>query len=366
MKTLLLIINRKYGGGAERVFEIIRQGFDQSEYKVVVLYTHQKIKLPRLVRLIYCYFKVVYFSLRHNPYIISGLHEENFLAFFAPTLKRKILSLHNNEFPSGVIGFIHNSIYKWASKTKKINLVTVSNGLNYAYKQKIPNFDSDVIHNSLLEKNYNFDKNLFDKNLAFKPKAMNKILLVGRFVEQKNILLAIKIFTVWQKENKQLILTIIGKGPEKEAIKDAIKINGLSDRIILKDWTSSLNKDYEDNDILLFSSKIEGFGNVIIEAISNGLYVFSNDCKFGPKEILFPCRNILEELKDDYISNNLGTLIKYDIDEDEVIIVDRFKRAYESFVRLNNNHFSEANKKIIYERFKTKNLIKSYKNLLEK
>ena len=43
MKTLLLIINRKYGGGAERVFEIIRQGFDQSEYKVVVLYTHQKM-----------------------------------------------------------------------------------------------------------------------------------------------------------------------------------------------------------------------------------------------------------------------------------------------------------------------------------
>ena len=81
---------------------------------------------------------------------------------------------------------------------------------------------------------------------------------------------------------------------------------------------------------------------------------------------MFPNKNILRRLNDDFISNNLGTLIKYDTEEDEIIIIDRFNRAYESFIKLNNNHFFEVNKKIIYERFKTKNLVRSYKNILEK
>ena len=46
------------------------------------------------------------------------------------------------------------------------------------------------------------------------------------------------------------------------------------------------NKFYQDNEIFILSSIYEGFGNVLVEAMSFGLKIISTDCANGPSEIL--------------------------------------------------------------------------------
>ena len=61
---------------------------------------------------------------------------------------------------------------------------------------------------------------------------------------------------------------------------------GLQKNIFLIGSISEPEIFYEDADLFVLSSSSEGFGNVIIEALSYGVPVVSTDCKSGPAEIL--------------------------------------------------------------------------------
>ena len=56
------------------------------------------------------------------------------------------------------------------------------------------------------------------------------------------------------------------------------------------------------SDCFLFPSIYEGFGNALAEAISVGTTVITNDCKFGPAEMLGIEGPVKEKIiKEDYI-----------------------------------------------------------------
>jgi len=364
MPSILLIINKPSGGGAEKVFSTLLAGFLAAGYRVKVFYTSKsKIKF-RLLRFILNYLKILVISIRFNPIIISGLHEENLLAFLAPTSNKKILSLHTNEFPKGKLGFIHNQLYKLASSRSNTELVCVSNGLKNIFCKKIEGFKSSVIYNGLLDfsKIYHSPKDINVSN--YNPRELKNILVVGRFVHQKNIILAISIFEEWQKINKDLKLTIIGEGPQANQINFAIKGKGLDEKITIKPWTNRIEEEYQKHEILLFTSKWEGFGNVIIEAISQGLYVFSTDCNFGPREIIFPEMDINRKIDSSFLSNSYGTIVKYSPNDTINRSVLLFTNAYESYLTEPTYDHDDRDMHEFYERFSKAKLIKNYTQLL--
>jgi GalNAc-alpha-(1->4)-GalNAc-alpha-(1->3)-diNAcBac-PP-undecaprenol alpha-1,4-N-acetyl-D-galactosaminyltransferase len=60
----------------------------------------------------------------------------------------------------------------------------------------------------------------------------------------------------------------------------------MEDQIILAGNTSDVSKYYNKAKIFAFTSKHEGFPNVITEAMSYGLACISTDCPHGPSEII--------------------------------------------------------------------------------
>jgi len=114
-----------------------------------------------------------------------------------------------------------------------------------------------------------------------------KLIAVGEFKAQKNFTnLVDAIYFAKYSLDLDLDLLILGDGDEKVHIAKKIKNMGLEKNIFLAGWVDDPLPYFDLADLFVLSSNYEGFGVVIVEAMSRGLNIVSTNCKSGPSEIL--------------------------------------------------------------------------------
>jgi glycosyltransferase involved in cell wall biosynthesis len=118
------------------------------------------------------------------------------------------------------------------------------------------------------------------------PNKRFEILSVGRLDKQKDFGLLLESFEQLVRKNPNLRLNIVGDGPLKSTIVKSIKRLQLTKFVNMLGWLQKPDKVYKNSDLFILSSKREGFGYVLIEAMSFGLPIISTNTPFGPKEIL--------------------------------------------------------------------------------
>lgn len=113
-----------------------------------------------------------------------------------------------------------------------------------------------------------------------------RVIAVGRYVYQKGFDLLLKAWSIVEKRNKDWNLVVFGQGSRDsyEKMIDDLKIE--KKRCHLLGPTNDIKKEYLDSSIFVFSSRFEGFGMVLVEAMSCGLPCISFDCPCGPKDII--------------------------------------------------------------------------------
>lgn len=105
-----------------------------------------------------------------------------------------------------------------------------------------------------------------------------RFLAVGRFSHKhKGFDLLIKAFNIFAKNNKDRHLDIVGEGPEEELYKELIKEYKLEERITIHPFTNNVQAFYSNAQVYVLSSRWEGFGLVLVEAMAHGLPVVSSD-----------------------------------------------------------------------------------------
>ena len=104
-----------------------------------------------------------------------------------------------------------------------------------------------------------------------------KLVVVSRLVNQKNIDIVIK--AVKRIEDKNILLNIVGDGPELNNLKNLVKEKSLNKRVsfIGKIKNSELHNYLEDADIFIQASNYEGLPHSILEAINYEIPILSTE-----------------------------------------------------------------------------------------
>lgn len=201
-----------------------------------------------------------------------------------------LLGIICNNLKSKVIGWQHNSYYAYFNTPNKYNWRQ-----DELFEKYIRNLDKYIVltdeDKCCVEKMFSANcvriYNPLSFNSAIKSNCTEKnIISVGRLVkEQKGFDLLTEAFAIIAPKCSDWILQIIGDGEEKENLNNLVHKLNMEKQIKIQPFTNHIEDYYLNSSIFVSSSRWEGFGLVITEAMECGVPVvaFENS---GPKEII--------------------------------------------------------------------------------
>lgn len=211
-------------------------------------------------------------------------HETSFL-YKINDGSKKILELHfSKKFRQ------YNDKYNNTSFLKKI----ISCYLNFRDFQSAKHYDKFIVLTNEDKKEWkNFNNiEVISNPISFDCKEVinnnsNEIIAAGRLCPQKGFDLLIEI---WAKIAKDLRdkwhLTIYGSGPDHDKLQDKISEYKLNDCTSIHPAVKDIETVYNNSSIFCFTSRYEGFGLSLLEAMAHGLPCITFNCPCGPSEII--------------------------------------------------------------------------------
>ena len=164
-------------------------------------------------------------------------------------------------------------------------------------------------------------------------------ITVGNLRKEKNQLLLIQAFFILK--NLPCKLLIVGAGAMEEELKQKVKDLGLMDKIIFCGFDKNPFKYVNRSDCFVLSSNVEGFPNVLIEALACGKPVISTDCSSGPRELLAPDTNLHHRAINNYEIGEYGILTPV---RDVISLANAMKKMMED-EGLRNKYLTKAAKR---------------------
>lgn len=113
-----------------------------------------------------------------------------------------------------------------------------------------------------------------------------RVLSIGRYAYDKGNDLLLQAWAIIEKQNPDWTLDIYGNGNREPYQKQMIELGVYQHRCHLFGPVADVKKEYLSSSVFVLSSRFEGFGLVIIEAMACGVPVIAFDCENGPRSII--------------------------------------------------------------------------------
>ncbi|MGE6487390.1 glycosyltransferase [Paenisporosarcina sp. NPDC076898] len=307
-KNLLFILPSLQGGGAEKVTLNIIKDLDKEKFNITLLLIKKEgvywdlvpdhIKLisilnqnDSITKNLYRIIKQVIKFSKDNDIIIGALElTATYLAIIAGTLlnKPRVGWLHINlkEFPHAK-KFSHKILIKLLYPLLNV-VIAVSNGARNSLIEISPSLEKKIVtvYNPLP---MDVISKLADEDIDINfniNSSIPMILGMGRLTYQKGFEYLITAHANLIKNGYEHNLIILGEGEERSHLESLVKKLGVSNTVFLPGFQSNPYSWMKKADLFVLSSRFEGFGMVLGEAMSLGVPVISTNCPSGPEELL--------------------------------------------------------------------------------
>jgi glycosyltransferase involved in cell wall biosynthesis len=178
-----------------------------------------------------------------------------------------------------LIGWIHNS-YEALFGEKSLY---IGPELCKHYEFQLEKLNDTIVLCQYDAQQYHFPTKVIYNPLTLTPGKIStgkskKFLAVGRFSRlHKGFDLLIEAFRIFAEKNQEWTLDIVGEGTEEPIYRKLIKKYQLENRIHIHPFTNHIQEYYSAAQVYVLSSRWEGFGLVLIEAMAHGLPVISSN-----------------------------------------------------------------------------------------
>ena len=211
-------------------------------------------------------------------------------------LRREINFINDIKDGSKKIGEIHFGRYKYRDINIKFLPHIINKGLSFLWMKQLDNkikkLDRFVV---LTNEDASYWKGINNISVIPNPITIHneeiklcnakRVIAVGRYTYQKGFDILIEAWKMVHSKHPEWILNIYGPG-DKTFYEQLIINNNLSSSIICHGATNDIIKKYKESSFFVFSSRYEGFGLVLAEAMSVGLPCVSFACPCGPRDII--------------------------------------------------------------------------------
>lgn len=301
---ILILVSKLNGGGAERVASLWANGFVSRNHKVaiaicakdrhneyplddsVIVYNIGKYKLAR-----YLFYRNVFFGAYCYRKVINQFQPDVIIAVLPPNAYYAKKALLGRHIP--IINTEHNAF------EKPPYLPINKNDSNHKFKwNKLYNHVTVITQ---ADKDYIADRlrnvSVLPNPLAYTPlntipKKKKTILAAGRFEvwHCKGFDILIKAWAKIASKYPEWELKIVGAvASEKESfsyLSNLISKHHIDSQVQLLSFSENIDKMYRESSIFVLSSRYEGFGMVLIEAMSQGCACIACDYKGRQSEII--------------------------------------------------------------------------------
>lgn len=175
---------------------------------------------------------------------------------------------------------------RWMARTTAA-LVAISRATADALAEYefMPRRRIQVIYNGIQGKTVTVEQTRSLAGELALPEGARVLCMVSRLDPIKNHSLALKAFQTLCDRFDNLVLVIVGDGPERAAIEKQVRELGLSERVRLAGYSASPEQYTALADLYLLTSYSEGTSMTLLEAMSLGVAPVATDVGGNPEII---------------------------------------------------------------------------------
>lgn len=283
----------------------LKYDFIKSKKITKFIYTFRTLGKKYIIFNIVLYILIFLFDFYYYHTKIKAFLKENdfdaIVSFyqFSPTYftnykkARQIIWLHGSvEHFFGKFTKIFRSKYE-KNLNKYDYIVTIAREMKEQLIRFYPNLKNHNI--KIIYNPFDFNDILLKSNDKTSLSEDEKILIRDKYIctvtridenhkDIKTIIMAYKI--LYDNSDISDKLYIIGDGVDRYSLEKITKYLNLEKNILFLGKKTNPYVWMKNANIFILSSKTEGFGLVLVEAMASGTFVISSNCEIGPREIL--------------------------------------------------------------------------------